>query len=258
MSTQARTFSRSRVRDLAGAMLVVVLTILIFLGWFESTVLLGVALAAQLAIGGSLGIALLGPARADNGVARYLTLPLTAIGITLFGRFFRPTELLIAILLAVVAAAVLWAALQIELAYSRGQRPKVLLDLLLATVIFCGSASIGSVIGEGMPVVILALLGLLALALSLRAAEARGASGGTALGHAFLQAFTVVQLAVALELLELPGVIGPAVMLLAFYVWGGAADLLHEGASRRRVFVEYGFMALIGLVVALLAYRWGA
>ncbi len=93
---------------------------------------------------------------------------------------------------------------------------------------------------------------LLALALALRAAEARGASGGAALGHALLHAFMVLQVSVAIDLLELPGFIGPVVILLAFYAWGGAADDLYAGASRLRVAVEYGSLALLGLLVALL------
>ena len=251
MTAQAGTFARSRIREVAGAVLVVMLTTLVFLGWFESTVLLGAALAAQLAIGGSLGIALLGPVRGDLGVGRYLTLPLMAIGITLGGRYIRPGELLIAILLALLAAGFLWATLQVETAYSRGQRPKALLELVLAFVIFFAAASIGPIIGDDPPMVTLGLLGLLALALGFRAAEARGTSGGAAIGHAFLQAFAVVQVGVALEFLQLPREVGAAILMLTFYVWGGAADLLHEGASVRRVFFEWGSLGIFALLTAL-------
>ena len=252
MSAQAHMFRPTRIRELAAAFLVVAETVLVFLGWFESTALLGIALAGQLALGGSLGIALLGPARGDRGVARYLTLPLTAIGVTLFGRSLPPDQFSNAIALAVVAAGVLWGALQIEMAYARGDRPKILLDILLAAVMFLGAASFGPLIGDDPPMVSLGLVGLLGFALGLRAAEARGTSGGTAVGHALLQGFTVIQVGVALYLLELPGVVGPAVMFLAFYGWSGAADDLHAGVSKRRVFVEYGALALFGLVVVLI------
>ncbi len=251
--SQTRAVRRVRLRDLAGAFLVVAESILVFLGWFESTVLLGLALASQLALGGSLGIALLGAARPDRGVGRYLTLPLTAIGLTLFGRFLTPGELPVAVALAVIAAGVLWMTLQVELAYARGERPKVMLDLLLAVVMFFGTAGIGPVIGDTL--IRFALLGLLAFALAFRAAEARGAFGGSAVGQGALQAFMVIQIAVALELLELPGMIGPAIMLLAFYSWGGAADLLHGGVSARRVFIEYGILALFGFIFALIPWE---
>lgn len=253
MTAQARTLARSRIREVAGAVLVVVLTTLVFLGWFESTVLLGAALAAQLAIGGSLGIALLGRVRGDLGVGRYLTLPLMAVGITLFGRFLRPGDLPFAIVLALLAAAFLWVALQVEMAYSRGRRPKVVLDIVLAFVIFFAAASIGPIIGDDPPTVTLGLVGLLALALAFRSAEARGTSGGPAIGHAFLQAFAVVQVGVALEFLQLPGdLVGPAALMLAFYAWGGAADLLHEGASSWRVFLEYGIFALVAIAIVFI------
>jgi len=52
----------------------------------------------------------------------------------------------------------------------------------------------------------------------------------------------------------LPGVVGPAIIALAFYVWGGAADALQNGASSRSVIIEFGSLALLGLLVALLLH----
>jgi hypothetical protein len=42
------------------------------------------------------------------------------------------------------------------------------------------------------------------------------------------------------------------VVALSFYVWGGAADALGSGSTSRAVALEFGSLALLGLVVALL------
>ena len=58
--------------------------------------------------------------------------------------------------------------------------------------------------------------------------------------------------AVAVVVLRIPGLVGPALVALAFYVWGGAADALGGGATPRSVALEFGSLALLGFVVAVL------
>jgi len=58
--------------------------------------------------------------------------------------------------------------------------------------------------------------------------------------------------AVAVVVLRVPGLVGPALVALAFYVWGGAADALGGGATPRSVALEFGSLALLGFLVAVL------
>jgi hypothetical protein len=90
---------------------------------------------------------------------------------------------------------------------------------------------------------------------ALRAAEARGRSGIEAVGQAALQLVAIAQVAAAVGLLRLPGVVGAAVIGLAFHAWAGAAEALDDGASGRSVIIEFGALAALGLVVALLLYK---
>jgi hypothetical protein len=46
--------------------------------------------------------------------------------------------------------------------------------------------------------------------------------------------------------------VAPAVLALGFHAWGGAAEALESGARARAVIVEFGSLALLGLLVALL------
>jgi hypothetical protein len=50
-------------------------------------------------------------------------------------------------------------------------------------------------------------------------------------------------------------VVGPALVALAFYAWGGAADALQSGASARAVTMEFGSLALLGILVAIFLHR---
>ncbi|HEX5396769.1 MAG TPA: hypothetical protein VFX74_06705, partial [Candidatus Limnocylindria bacterium] len=90
------------------------------------------------------------------------------------------------------------------------------------------------------------------LVLGVRAAEARGVSGIEAIGQALLHVLAVGQAGAAVALLQLPGVAGPAVVALAFYAWGGAVEAREEGASLRSVALEFGAIALLGVIVAFL------
>ena len=46
-----------------------------------------------------------------------------------------------------------------------------------------------------------------------------------------------------------------ALIALAFHAWSGAAEALEEGSSARAVAVEFGALAVLGVVVALLLTR---
>jgi hypothetical protein len=64
----------------------------------------------------------------------------------------------------------------------------------------------------------------------------------------------IAQIAAAVGLLRLPGVVGAAVIGLGFHAWAGAAEALDSGASARSVILEFGALAVLGLVVALLLH----
>ncbi|MGH2456923.1 MAG: hypothetical protein ACRDHD_11790, partial [Candidatus Limnocylindria bacterium] len=89
---------------------------------------------------------------------------------------------------------------------------------------------------------------------SLRAAEARGRGGAEAVGQAALHLVAVAQVGTAVALLRLPGIVGAALVALAFHAWSGAAEAIDGGTSLRAVVLEFGALALLGLVVALLLH----
>ncbi|MGZ8563604.1 MAG: hypothetical protein ACXWWU_08295, partial [Candidatus Limnocylindria bacterium] len=55
-------------------------------GWFAEPLWLAVAVAAQLALGGIGAVRLIGPARSELGLARYMIPATAGIAATLFGR----------------------------------------------------------------------------------------------------------------------------------------------------------------------------
>jgi hypothetical protein len=69
-----------------------------------------------------------------------------------------------------------------------------------------------------------------------------------------LHLVAIGQVGTALALLQLPGVVGAAILALAFHAWSGAAEALDGGASARSVLIEFGALAVLGVVVALLLY----
>jgi len=77
-------------------------------------------------------------------------------------------------------------------------------------------------------------------------------SEGEAVGQAVLHLLAIAQLGASVALLHLPGVVGSAVLALGFHAWAGAAEALENGAPARAVAVEFGSLALLGLLVALL------
>ena len=255
MSTDVRTARRLGVREIAALMLVVAMAALVFIGLFGGPLQIALSVALQLAVGGFGAIALIGPARGERGIARYLTLPLASVAITVFGRLMVQGSPLWMLLVAFLATVGLWMILQIEMAYARGERPKTALEISLAAVIFLASGGLPGAVGQDPMPGVIVLIGVLALALGLRSAEARGATGGRALAQALLHGLAVVQAAVAVHLLHLPSPSGPAILLLAFYAWGGAADALLEGDSRMSVLLEFGALVLLGFFLVEIVIR---
>jgi hypothetical protein len=219
-----------------------------FLGPFQ----LAIALAVQLALGGFGAVLLIGPARRGAGFARYATLALAAVAATVFTRLLPEG---ISLLVAPLVAATLWAVLWIELRSAFGLTARTALDLALTAIVFAGAAGIAHVLPPDAWPPPLALVALVSFAVGLRAAEARGSSGAVAVGQSLLQTLAVAQVGAAVWLLDLPGVVGPALVALAFYAWGGAVEALDGGATPRAVALEFGSLAALGLLVALLLHR---
>jgi hypothetical protein len=229
--------------------LAIVLAVAAAVGWFVGPVGLSVAVAVELALGGLGAVVLIGPARPGLGIARYATVAMAGVAATLAGRLLPGgVSLLFVPLLAVLLWIVLWIELRGRLAASE----RWVLDLALTAIVFAASAGLDGVFGTTVWPPPVALLAIMAFILALRSAEARQTDGVHGVGQALLHVLAVAQVGIAVALLALPGVVGPAVIALAFYVWGGAAEALDSGSSSRSVAVEFGTLALLGLVVAML------
>ena len=206
-----------RVDRPAAILLAIAQALVAAAGWFVEPLWLAVAVAAQLLLGGIVAIRVIGPARSDLGLARY-AIPATAgIAATLFGRLI-PGGL--SLLLVPIVAVLLWSVTYLELRLERGTGGRTIGELLLTSILFCGAAGILERFGP-------ALLHLLA----------------------------VVQVGVAVVLLNLWPTIMAGIMALTFYAWGGAADMLRGSASGRSVAVEFGTLLLFGLVLGLILHR---
>jgi hypothetical protein len=231
--------------------LAVALAIVAAFGWLASPFWLAVAIGVQLAVGGLGAVWLIGALQPGLGFARYATFASAAVALTLFGRLLMPSA---GLLLAPLAALLLWAVLRIELEVNRTRESSVVLDLALVSIVFATTAGIGGIVPRDAwpPGLILVLLG--ATVPAMRAAEARGRNGAEAVGQAVLHLVAIGQVATALTLLRLPGVVGAAILALAFHAWSGAAEALDSGASARSVVIEFGALAVLGLVVALLLF----
>jgi hypothetical protein len=231
--------------------LAVALAIVAAFGWLASPFWLAVAIGVQLAVGGLGAVWLIGALQPGLGFARYATFASAGVALTLFGRLLVPSA---GLLLAPLAALLLWAVLRIELEVNRTRESSVVLDLALVSIVFATTAGIGGLVPRDAwpPGLILVLLG--AAVPAMRAAEARGRNGAEAVGQAVLHLIAIGQVATALALLRLPGVVGAAILALAFHAWSGAAEALDSGASARSVLIEFGALAVLGLVVALLLY----
>lgn len=237
-----------RVRHPEAILVATVMATIAAAGWLVTPFWLAVAISAQLAIGGMAAVWIIGPVRPELGFARYATLATAGVALTLFGRLVVPDTGLAP---APIAAVLLWGVIRLELDLARGGR-RVGLDLALVGIVFAAAAGLAALIPrDAWPPAIVPLL-MVSSVPALRAAEARGRSGIEAVGHAALHLLAVAQVAAAVTLLELPGVVGAAVVALSFHAWGGAAEALDEGAPARSVVLEFGALALLGLVVAIL------
>ncbi|HTE66497.1 MAG TPA: hypothetical protein VK736_09595 [Candidatus Binatia bacterium] len=241
----------SRLEHPEAIALAVFLAIVAAFGWLASPFWLAVAIGVQLAVGGLGAVWLIGPLQPGLGFARYATFASAAVALTLFGRLLMPNA---GLLLAPVAALLLWAVLRIELEVNRTRESSVVLDLALVAIVFATTAGIGGMVPRDAwpPGLILVLLA--AAIPAMRAAEARGRSGAEAVGQAVLHLIAIGQVGTALMLLRLPGVVGAAILALAFHAWSGAAEALDGGASARSVLIEFGALAVLGVVVALLLH----
>jgi hypothetical protein len=237
-----------RVRHPEAILVATVMAGIAAAGWLLAPFWLAVAIGAQMAVGGIAAVWLIGPVRTELGFARYATLASAGVALTLFGRLLVPAT---GIAPVPVAALLLWGVIRLELDLASGGR-RVGLDLALVGIVFAAAAGIGALIPQdAWPPALIPLL-VIASVPALRAAEARGRSGIEAVGHASLHLVASAQVAAAVALLQLPGVVGAAVVALGFHAWGGAAEALDEGASARSVILEFGALAILGLVVAIL------
>jgi hypothetical protein len=236
----------------AAVALAVVQAVIAAVGWFASPVWLAVAVAAQLAIGGVGAVRILGPARSDLGLGRYAMPAVAGISATLFGRLI-PGGL--SLLLVPIVGVLLWAVTYLEMRFERGTGGRTVGDLLLTTMILAAAAGLLVFFGPQTWPTPLILVAVLGFPPSLRSAEARGTVGVAGVGQAVLHLLVVVEIGAGAILLELPALVIAAVMALAFYTWRGAVDALSEGGSGRSVAVEFGSLAALGLVIALLLTR---
>lgn len=225
------------------------LAVVAAVGWIGTPLVLSVAVACQLAVGGLGAVALIGPARPGAGLGRYTTLAMAGVAATLAGRLIPGG---VALLFVPLLAVLLWSVLWLELRATLEPSERWMLDLALSAVLFATAAGIGGLFAADTwppPFLIVALVAAL---LGFRLAEARSRFGAQAVGQALLHALAVAQAAAATLLLHLPGLVGQAVVAVIFYAWSGAADALDGGSSVRSVAVEFGSLALLGLIVALL------
>jgi hypothetical protein len=228
-----------------------ILAALAAVGWVTSGVWLAVAVALQLAVGGAGAVRLIGPAKPGLGLGRYATPAVAAISITLAGRVIPPGA---ALLLTPVAAVLLWSVLVLEMRAAYGLAGRTMLELAEVGVLFLAATGIWHLFDSDAWPPPLVLIGLVCFVLALRSAEGRGRGGVQGVGVSLLHTLAVAQVGAALVLLDLPGVASPALIALTFYAWGGAAEAVGEGRSGRSVAVEFGALAVLGLVMALLLH----
>jgi len=238
-----------RIERPEAVLLALVMGGLVIYGWFASSFWLAVAIAGQLAIGGMGAVWVIGPVRSRFGFARYATFPVAAVALTLLGQTLNPIAQLAAVPVVVL---LLFGVLWFELRLPEGRSPRLSIDLTLVGIVFAAAAGIAATFPTASwpPAVLLVVIA--AAVPALRAAELRGRYGVEAVGQAALHLLAIAQLGASLALLHLPGVVGSAVLALGFHAWGGAAEALDNGARTRAVAVEFGSLALLGLLVALL------
>ena len=254
----ARVFADRRAAAVLGridrpgvVVLAIVLAALATVAWLTEPLWMAVAIGAQLLVGGLGTVRLLGPAQPTLGLARYAIPTAAAVSLSLFGRILPGGVVL---LFAPLAAILIWSVLWLELRTSRGIPARTILDMALVSILFAAAAGIVVVVGRvGWPPPLTLALPF-ALVLALRAAEARGTVGVAGLGQGLLHTLAVAQVGIAATLLDLPGVIAPALVALTFHAWSGAAEALDDGASGRAVLLEFGSLALLGVAVAVVVH----
>lgn len=241
----------SRAERPEAAVLAIVLAGIAAAGWYGSAFWLAVAIAGQLALGGLGAVWIIGPATARLGYARYATLAASGVAVTLFGRVLVDSA---GLLLVPAAAALLWSVLRLELELDRSGRGSLLLELAMVAIVFAAAHGTAALVPRGAWPAALGLLLLSASVPALRLAEARRRYGVQAVGQSLLHLLAVGQVAAGVRLLELPILVGAALIALAFHAWGGAAEALEGNAPARAVALEFGALAILGLVVALLLH----
>ncbi|HEX6127726.1 MAG TPA: hypothetical protein VF071_01760 [Candidatus Limnocylindria bacterium] len=240
----------SRVERPEGVVLAMLLAGVAAAGWYGgSTFWLAVAVAGQLALGGLGAVWLIGPATAGLGFARYATLAAAGVALTLFGRLTIGS---IGLLMVPIAAVLLWLVLWLELRANRTGESGLGLELTMIGITFAASAGLLSLAGFGSWGAGIGLTLLVVAVPAVRAAEGRSRFGVQAVGQALLHLLAVAQVATVVTLLGIPPIVAAALIALAFHAWSGAAESLEAGSSSRAVLVEFGALAVLGVVVALL------
>ena len=243
------TATRRRIEHPEAIVLALALTGLAAWGWRATPFWLAVAIAGQLAIGGLGAVWVIGPVRARYGFARYATFSVAAISATLLGRQLVSIAQVAA---TPVVAVLLFGVLWFELRLPSGRAPRLAVDLTLVGIVFAAAAGVAATFPAASWPPSLVLVLIAAAVPAMRAAELRGRYGVEAVGQALLHLLAIAKLGLALALLHLPGVVGSAVLALGFHAWAGAAEALDTGARGWAVVVEFGSLALLGLLVALL------
>ena len=241
----------SRIERPDAAVLAILLAALCAVGWYFSAFWLAVAVAGQLAIGGLGAVWVIGPATARLGFARYAVLASTGVALTLLGRALAQP---IGPFLVPAAAVLLWAVLWLELDLERSSRGRLAIELIMVGVVFAAAEGTATLVPRSAWPTALGTLLLVIAVPAVRLSEARGRFGAQAIGESLLHLLAVAQIAAGVALLNIPGLVGAAVIALAFHAWSGAAEALEGEASVRSVVMEFGALALLGLVVALLLH----
>ena len=162
----------SRVERPEAVVLALVMAGVAAAGWYGgSTFWLIVAVAAQLVLGGLGAVWIIGPATARLGFARYATLAAAGVAITLFGRLAIVS---IGLLMAPIAAVLLWAVLWLELQANRTGRGGLGLELAMIVLAFAAAAGMMSLAGPSAWDLGIGLTLAVVAVPALRAAEGRG------------------------------------------------------------------------------------
>ncbi|HEX2193805.1 MAG TPA: hypothetical protein VHK63_02450 [Candidatus Limnocylindria bacterium] len=241
----------SRVERPEGVILALVLAGVAVGGWYGSNFWLAVAIAGELVLGGLGAVWIIGPATARLGFARYATLAVSGVAVTIFGRLTAES---LGLLLAPGAALALWLVLWLELRANRAGRSDLGLELSMIGIVFAAAAGFLSLAGPSGWASGIGLTILVSTVPALRTAEGRRRFGAEAVGQALLHLLALAQVAAAVALLAIPPVVGAALLALAFHAWAGAAEALDGEASGRAVALEFGALAVLGMVVALLLH----